>query len=79
MTKETEAACKRAINYLLVQIRDRDNVRELLGVCTESYSLLTHAAALLWDQPVDKVREQFIPGSATFHRRDEDSDEKEAA
>lgn len=73
MNFETELACKRAFNHLLERIRDDREIGHLLGAGTESYALITKATALLWSQPVDKVRENFIPGSAALHRGGDES------
>ena len=69
MDQATEEICKRAINHVLCQIRDREDVQYLLGCGTQSYGLLTEAAAALDGEPVDQVRNNLIPGSGEIHGR----------
>lgn len=52
---------KRAIAHTLQAIADDPRKYDLMGLGTQSYALLTEAAATLWDQPVDDVRRRFIP------------------
>ncbi|HRQ87329.1 MAG TPA: hypothetical protein PLA50_00920 [Bacteroidia bacterium] len=56
-----EEQCKRAIRHVLEQIRDNERVGYLLGFGTQSFALLTEAAATLFDEPLEEVRENFMP------------------
>jgi hypothetical protein len=50
---------KKAISHVLRRIRDDKATRYQIGFGTQSFALLTEAAAALFDEPVDKVREMF--------------------
>lgn len=49
---------QRAVSYLLNRIRNDEAVRYHF-VGTQSFDLLTEAAAALFGEPVEKVREHF--------------------
>lgn len=51
---------KQAIQYVLSRIRD-DSAVGWYFAGTESFHLLTEAAAALWNEPVDRVRKMFEP------------------
>ncbi|MEW6304396.1 MAG: hypothetical protein AB1705_13040 [Verrucomicrobiota bacterium] len=52
---------REAVWHTLQQIRDNPDVAWHLGEGTETFALLTQAAALLCDQPLDAIRELFLP------------------
>jgi len=52
---------KRAIRHTLERIRNHPEVGFYLGVGTQTFSLLTEAAATLYGEPVEKVRTHFAP------------------
>lgn len=52
---------KRAIVHTLNVIRNKPEVGYYLGELTETFDLLTEAAATLFSEPVDKVREFYRP------------------
>lgn len=56
----TEQA-KKAIVHTLNQIRNKPEVGYYLGELTETFSLLTEAAATLFGEPVAKVRAFYRP------------------
>lgn len=57
---EVISKCARAIVHILEQIRARPEVRYQLGFGTQTFVLLTEAAALLFNEPVDKIREHYL-------------------
>jgi hypothetical protein len=67
---QLEMACG-AINHTLGRIAKLPAVRDQLGVCTETFERLTASLADTRDLPVDQVRNDIMPGSASFHRREE--------
>lgn len=67
MDEATTTLCKKAIRHTLQRIKDNPRVQYELGAGTETYELLTAAAAALWGEPVDKVRDHHLPGSAAIH------------
>ena len=70
--EEKLALCQSAIAHVLSRIREDDKVRYHLGVGTESFSRLTKAYAALTGEPIDRVRNFVIPGSAAIHRGDDE-------
>ena len=72
MTSEQQA--KKAIAHVLQQIRDNPDVGWYLGLGTQSFSLLTEAAATLFAQPLDEVREQFQCRNARDPREQTEED-----
>jgi hypothetical protein len=56
-----EEQAKRAIAHVLGQIRDNPHVGWYLGYGTQSFTLLTEAAATLWGKPLEEVRRAFLP------------------
>lgn len=56
-----EDQARKAITHVLNQIRDNPDVGWYLGFGTQSFSLLTEAAASLWGEPLENVRESFMP------------------
>jgi len=59
-----------ALTYVLARISHDKDVRNLLGVGTETYSRLTKAYSLVTGESVDEVRDRVIPGSASIHREE---------
>lgn len=59
--KTGEEQAKRAIRHVLGVIRDHAEVGWYMGAGTQSFDLLTEAAATLFDEPLDKVRSYFLP------------------
>ncbi len=57
----SEEKAKAAISHVLGQIRTHEGIGWFMGVGTQSFTLLTEAAAELWNEPVEKVREHFKP------------------
>jgi hypothetical protein len=57
---------KRAIGHALEQIRTRDEVGYLLGPGTQTFSLLTEAAATLSGKPVRETREICLPRNPKY-------------
>lgn len=57
-----------AIEHTLERIKHDDIVRRRIGVCTETFEVLTAAYAEIQDLPVDQVRDGILPGSAAIHR-----------
>ena len=53
--------CKRAIRHTLERIRENRDVGWHCGLGTQTFSLLTEAAATLWERPLDEVRNSFAP------------------
>lgn len=51
---------KKAVSHVLNRIRDDEATRYQIGFGTQSFVLLTEAAAALFDEPVEKVREHFM-------------------
>lgn len=49
----------RAIVHVLRRIRSEETVRYHLGFGTQSFALLTEAAAAIAEEPVEQVREFF--------------------
>jgi len=52
---------KRAIRHALETIRDNPKVAWHLGIGTQTFALLTEAAATLYGEDVEKVRKAFLP------------------
>lgn len=65
---EVKQSCKKALSHVLHKIKDNPRVQYELGAGTQCFELVTAAAALLWNQPVDTVRDHFIPGSSQMHK-----------
>lgn len=61
-------AAKSAVSHIVRRLIEDKELRYRIGVGTETYEKVTHAASLLFGQPVDEVREKIIPGSAAIHR-----------
>ena len=58
-----------ALSYVLNRISNNAEVQNLIGCGTETYERLTEAYSLVTGESLDEVREEFIPGSASIHRR----------
>jgi hypothetical protein len=56
---DATAQAKRAISHTLNTICESKERWELMGLGTQSFSLLTEAAATLWGQSVEEVRKNF--------------------
>ncbi len=67
--KQQLETCADAIAYTLGRIAKERSARDVMGTCTETYERLTNALAEASNLDVDALRDQFIPGSAAFHRR----------
>lgn len=65
-----EQAC-RAINHVLRRIRDDSRIGYYMGVCSESFDLLTEAFATLKQLPVEQVRKSYAPRNARNPAKDE--------
>lgn len=52
---------KRAIAYALQQVADNKHIGWHAGVGTQSFALLTEAAATLYERPIEEVRKRFAP------------------
>lgn len=50
---------QKAVAHVLQRMNGSEPLRREIGFGTESYELLTTAAAALFEEPVEKVREQF--------------------
>jgi hypothetical protein len=57
--KSAEEQAKEAISYVLNRIREERKVANVIGSGTQSFSLLPEAAATLYNDPIDKVREFY--------------------
>lgn len=55
---------KLAIRNALQQIKDNRTIGWHMGFGSQSFALLTEAAATLWGRPVEEVRENFMPRAA---------------
>ena len=53
------AQAKKAIAHTLNTICESKERWELMGLGTQSFSLLTEAAATLWNKPLEEVRKNF--------------------
>jgi hypothetical protein len=58
-----EDKAKRAIEHVLRIMNENHEVGYHLGLGTQSFALLTEAAAALWGEPVDQVRHKLAPRS----------------
>lgn len=56
-----EEQAQKAILHVLRQIKENPKIGYHMGMGTQSFSLLTEAAATLFCQPVKEVRERFLP------------------
>jgi hypothetical protein len=56
---DATAQAKRAISHTLNTICESKERWELMGLGTQSFSLLTEAAATLWGKPVEELRKHF--------------------
>jgi len=54
-----EEKAKKAISHVLKQIRTNPAAAHAMGLGSQSFSLLTEAAAALYDEPLDKLRRHF--------------------
>lgn len=59
-----EQQAKKAIAHTLQQIRDNPSIGWYLGFGSQTFSLLTEAAATLWSEPLETVRRNFMPRNA---------------
>lgn len=59
---------QRAIYHVLNYIRQDPAARNVFGVATESFDLLTAAGAALSGEPVNQVRDYVLPGSSQMHQ-----------
>jgi hypothetical protein len=67
----TEQA-KKAIQHILIRIRDDSNIGWYMGLGTAAFTMLTEAAASLYGEPIEKVREAFLPRDPKDPRKRED-------
>ncbi len=58
MTPENQA--KKAMAHILQQVRDNPKFWDVMGLGTQSYALLTEAAATMFGEPVETVRKKFV-------------------
>jgi len=68
-----------AIKHVLRRIQEDEATRNCLGACTESFAKLTEAAAALFEQDVDFLREAILPGTAIMHSSDREATERKLA
>jgi len=61
MNEEQFEEVKKAVIHTLKQIRNKPEVGYYLGELTETFDLLTEAAAILFGEPVEKVRDYYRP------------------
>jgi len=61
---------KTAISHTLNKIKDDPYVAYYIGVGSQTYALLTEAAATLWDRPVKEVRQKFLNRDARNPKND---------
>jgi len=62
--KDTLDAAKKAIQHVLGRIRDDATIGWYMGYGTESFDLLTKASSGIWNEPLKKVQEMFMPRNA---------------
>lgn len=58
--EEQNEKAKRAVVHILKRIKTNEKVRYHLGFGTESFELLTEAAAGLFNEPVEKLAEHYM-------------------
>lgn len=58
-----EDQAKKAIRHVLEQIQDNENIAHQMGLGSQSFALLTEAAATLFNRPLQDVRENFSKAS----------------
>lgn len=68
MTREEQA--RKAILHVLNQIHHNPDIGWYLGIGTQSFALLTEAAATLFGEPLQQVRERFVCPNAQNPRGD---------
>lgn len=56
-----EQQAKKAIAHVLHQIKANPEIGYHMGVGTQSFALLTEAAATLYNKKLEEVREKFAP------------------
>jgi hypothetical protein len=59
MDEVTKEAAQKAVAHLLKQMNANESLRREIGFGTQSYELLTDAAAKLFDEPVENVRSHY--------------------
>lgn len=59
LTAERQA--EKAIRHTLERIRDHPEIGYYMGFGTQSFSLLSEAAAKLWGDDVSRVRQLYMP------------------
>jgi hypothetical protein len=52
-------AAKKAIAHLLKRMNASEPLRHEIGFGSQSYVLLTEAAAALFDEPIERIQEHF--------------------
>lgn len=57
--EEKIVAAQKAVSHLLQRMNEDEQTRYQIGFGTQSYVLLTEAAAALFDEPIEKVREHY--------------------
>ena len=57
--KSAEEQAKQAIRHVLNRIRNEYNVADIIGYGTQTFDLLTEAAATLHNEPVERVRKYY--------------------
>ena len=60
-TRHAEGPARKAIKHTLERIREHPQVGYYCSELTETFSLLTEAAAVLFGEPLEKVRALFKP------------------
>ena len=61
---EYNSKAKEAIHHVLFRIKNDPDIGWHMGYGSQSFNLLTEAAAELFDRPLDEVREFFMPLNA---------------
>lgn len=57
--EEKIVAAQKAVGHVLQRMNEDEQTRYQIGFGTQSYVLLTEAAAALFDEPIEKVREHY--------------------
>lgn len=57
--QSAEEQAKRAILHVLQQIRENKKAADVFGLGSQSFALLTEAAATMFNEPVEKVRAHY--------------------
>ncbi len=62
--KPAEEQARQALKHMLERIREHPEIGYFCGYGTQTFALLTEAAATLFNEPVAQVREHFLPRNA---------------